>query len=53
MPKRSSLLGEKYGRLTVVSDAGNTKYQQSQWECLCECGNTSVVNALKTPIMIE
>ena len=37
------LIGEKYGRLTVIADMGFSKYQQSQWRCDCSCGNTCVV----------
>lgn len=35
---RLNLIGEKFGRLTVQEWAGNGK-----WKCLCECGNTILV----------
>ena len=35
---RVDLTGEKFGRLTVQEWAGNGK-----WKCLCECGNTVLV----------
>ena len=35
---RANLIGEKFGRLTVQEWAGNGK-----WKCLCECGNTVLV----------
>lgn len=35
---RVDLTGEKFGRLTVQEWAGNGK-----WKCLCECGNTILV----------
>lgn len=35
---RADLTGEKFGRLTVQEWAGNGK-----WKCLCECGNTILV----------
>lgn len=35
---RVNLIGEKFGRLTVQEWAGNGK-----WKCLCECGNTVLV----------
>lgn len=39
MPARLNLLGEKFGRLTVIGDAGSTKSGKSKWHCLCECGS--------------
>ena len=43
MLKHESLIGNKYGKLTVVKlhDRKNSKIR---WECLCECGGTSYVN---------
>jgi hypothetical protein len=37
-------VGLKYGRLLVVSRAGNKseKDTNARWNCRCECGNTSV-----------
>lgn len=36
--------GQRFGRLTVVKYAGQRgKKTASYWECLCDCGNTSVV----------
>jgi len=32
-------IGNKYGRLTVISYAGLTGRRLACWECLCECGN--------------
>jgi len=43
MSKRLDLVGKKFGRLEVISDAGNDKYQNSQWLCKCDCGNEVVV----------
>lgn len=37
------LVGKKFGRLTVISRAENNKYNQSCWNCLCDCGNKIVV----------
>ena len=49
MPKKIDLIGHKYGRLTVINEAprytmksGDSKVM---WNCICECGNTSVVAA--------
>jgi len=31
-------IGEKYGRLTVLSRAKNNSHRHVVWHCLCECG---------------
>ena len=43
MPAKVDIKGKKYGRLTVVKDAGRDRFGQIIWECLCECGNTCTV----------
>ena len=50
-PRRMSVVnrvGEKYGRLTVVARATNkvetSGAVRAQWECTCECGNTTVTS---------
>ena len=40
---RLSLLGKKFGLLTVIQDMGNDSYGNSQWKCQCECGNIITV----------
>lgn len=44
MPQRLDLVGEKFGKLTVIAFAGVKKYDNgnmySQWLCQCDCGNT-------------
>ena len=42
--KRLNLIGKKFGRLLVMSDAGNDKWGGSTWRCRCDCGNEKVVN---------
>lgn len=48
IPKRNTphnfidLTGKRFGRLVVVSRAEN-KGQLSRWNCVCDCGNTTVV----------
>lgn len=48
------LVGQKYGRLTVVERAPNhvakSGVESIAWKCVCECGNETVVNSrdLKT-----
>lgn len=40
MPKLENMIGKKYGRLTIVSQAeGNFKTRGRRWMCECECGN--------------
>lgn len=36
-----NLLGERFGRLTVIKEAGRDKHKNVRWECLCDCGGTS------------
>lgn len=38
------MIGNKYGRLTVLSCVGKDKWRKTKWNCLCECGNEVVVN---------
>jgi hypothetical protein len=38
---RSNLIGQKFGRLTVLSRAGVTDSRRAKWLCRCECGNTA------------
>lgn len=38
------LTGQKFGRLTVSSYAGR-KNGKTYWNCLCECGNTTIANS--------
>ena len=44
MGKKLELTGNKYGLLTVKKFAGiRRKFGFSEWECECECGNTTIV----------
>lgn len=36
-------IGNKYGRLKVISRKGSDKYNNSIWECICDCGNLKTV----------
>lgn len=38
MPNKLNLIGQKFGRLTVVDIAPN-KGKRTQWKCICDCGN--------------
>ena len=49
MRHANNLIGQKFGRLTVVSRAENSispsGSQKVMWNCLCECGNSVSVRA--------
>lgn len=45
MPNFIDLTGEKYGRLTVISQAENNNYRRVQWKCICDCGNYCIVSS--------
>ena len=36
------LTGQKFGRLTVIELAGQTKWRISQWRCKCDCGGERI-----------
>jgi hypothetical protein len=36
------IVGEKYGRLKVLSFAGLNKHRSSMWNCICDCGAIGV-----------
>jgi hypothetical protein len=41
---KKDVTGQKFGRLTVVRFSHkDPKFGRSMWECLCECGNTTIV----------
>lgn len=50
-PKRTrdkdTLIGKKYGRLTVLEFSHTNKNRKSFYKCLCECGNYTVVDDQK------
>lgn len=39
---RKSLVGEKFGKLTVEEYAGTDKFRNSLWKCKCSCGRTII-----------
>ena len=46
MSKLIDLTGKRFGRLTVVKRAENSKSGKTQWLCLCDCGNYVVVTSI-------
>lgn len=49
MPKPKSLLGLRFGKLTVIAEADRYRtaggWSRRQWVCVCDCGNTVTVRA--------
>jgi len=41
----TDLTGYRFGRLTVIYDAGRYRSKQSMWKCICDCGNEKIVRA--------
>lgn len=39
MGAKTQLVGEKFGRLTVLSESGRDKNGRVLWLCKCDCGN--------------
>lgn len=37
--KALNLVGQKFGRLTIVRNSGGSRGGSVLWECLCDCGN--------------
>lgn len=43
MGVRINEVGNRYGRLTVVSFSNCDKYKNAQWNCVCDCGAQTIV----------
>ena len=43
MSRVKDITGQKFNRLTVVSRAENSRHGNAMWNCLCDCGNMTVV----------
>lgn len=43
MSKVIDLTGQKFNRLTVIDRAPNTKDGRAQWNCICDCGEKTIV----------
>lgn len=44
MSAKIDLTGKRYGRLIVIGEAKREKGGHLKWECLCDCGNKTVVS---------
>ena len=42
MAAKAKLVGQRFGRLSVVSEAGTNKYGRALWLCICDCGKEKV-----------
>lgn len=40
MPAKKDLVGQKFGKLTAVTNMGTNRNGKSIFECLCDCGRT-------------
>lgn len=38
-----NMIGRRFGMLTVIENAGRTKYGNIKWLCKCDCGEQSIV----------
>lgn len=38
--KRAQLVGQVFGRLTVMSEAGSNRHGKAMWQCTCSCGKS-------------
>ena len=43
MPALKNITGCRFGRLLILSRAGQDKYNHTLWLCACDCGNKSTV----------
>ena len=39
------LTGKRFGRLTVIEQAGRGKYRHVLWKCVCDCGKETYVTS--------
>lgn len=48
---KQRLLGNKFGKLTILEYVGRTGYRENQWRCRCDCGNEviSVTDTVSKP----
>jgi len=50
MPKKNDLIGQRFGRLTILQTVGKDKHGNYRWLARCDCGNETTVisTALKS-----
>lgn len=42
---KQDLTGQRFGRLTVIEEAGRNKSKKVLWRCVCDCGKETIVIA--------
>lgn len=42
LSNKPDLIGQKFGRLTVVAEAPNYKSGKARWRCVCDCGGETI-----------
>ena len=47
MGKRLDLVGQRFGRLTVIKEYGKDKHGKVLWLCKCDCGNEVITRSDK------
>jgi hypothetical protein len=45
MPGFKDLTSQKFGRLTVIRRASNTKSGGARWHCVCDCRNETIISS--------
>jgi hypothetical protein len=43
----SSLIGQRFGRLTVTAEAEKSKSRARRWTCICDCGGETTTDTHK------
>ena len=44
MSTKKNLIGQTFGRLTVVSEAPSDRFNRTRWHCVCSCGGKKIVS---------
>ena len=44
MGKFRDLTGLRFGKLTVIEQAGRDNYKKILWKCMCDCGNETITH---------
>lgn len=42
MSKSNNLIGQRFGKLTVIERAENNKQGKTMWKCVCDCGKVKL-----------
>jgi len=38
----ASLIGKRFGKLTVIAREPNNKWREAMWKCVCDCGGETI-----------